>query len=108
MQKNNEVRQLLKDKNITTENVTVDQLSDLRDILDKKLKESGIYNGTARLSRIKHLKFMTMDTEQWDGREAISFNRDGFIGFAGWADSKNIKPILEATIEWANNIQQTD
>jgi len=29
-------------------------------------------------------------------REAISFNQDGFIGFAGWADSTNVVPFLKA------------
>lgn len=34
------------------------------------------------------------------GREVVSFNRDGFIGFAGWADDKHIQPILDGFIEW--------
>jgi hypothetical protein len=33
-------------------------------------------------------------------REAISFNTDGFIGFAGWSDSKNILPLLKAFDRW--------
>ena len=40
-------------------------------------------------------------TEQWDRREAVSFNRDGFIGIAGWADNANVKPILDALVEWS-------
>jgi len=33
-------------------------------------------------------------------RECISFNRDGFIGFAGEMDSKNVQPILRAFDRW--------
>ena len=36
----------------------------------------------------------------FDDREAITFNRDGFIGFAGWADSKNVQPFLKAFDTW--------
>ena len=36
----------------------------------------------------------------FDNREAITFNTDGFIGFAGWADKTNIQPILEGFREW--------
>lgn len=36
----------------------------------------------------------------FDKREAISFNEDGFIGFAGWADKFNVLPFVEAFDEW--------
>lgn len=100
---NNEVRELLKSKNITTENITVEMVENLSNILNIHLKKSGIYNSTAKVDKIKNFKFLTMSTDQWKGREAVSFNSDGFIGFCGWADSKNTKVILEAVIEWSNN-----
>lgn len=37
---------------------------------------------------------------QWKGREAISFNSDGFIGFCGWADTQNGQPIYRAWRRW--------
>ena len=37
---------------------------------------------------------------QWHGREAVSFNSDGFIGFCGWADSTNSQPIYRAWCRW--------
>lgn len=37
---------------------------------------------------------------QWTGREAISFNPDGFIGFCGWADTQNSQPILTGFKKW--------
>lgn len=33
-------------------------------------------------------------------REAISFNGDGFIGIAGWADDNNVQPFLRAFMRW--------
>ena len=37
---------------------------------------------------------------QWNGREAVSFSSDGFIGFCGWADSQNSQPFYRAWREW--------
>lgn len=44
-------------------------------------------------------------------REAISFNTQdksgyGFIGFAGWSDSTNIKPFINAFTRFMNEIKQ--
>jgi len=38
----------------------------------------------------------------FDRREAISFNKDGFIGFAGWASSENVKPFIKAFVKWCD------
>lgn len=40
---------------------------------------------------------------QWNGREAVSFNSDGFIGFCGWADSVNSQPFYRAWRAWCCN-----
>ena len=44
--------------------------------------------------------FIRVDGGYFEDREAISFNPDGFIGFAGWADSSNIRPFLRAFARW--------
>lgn len=96
------VREGLKNAGIRCETVSDDELRRLRRIISKHLRRSGIYHGTARLARAKKdLKFIEMKTEQWDRREAVSFNRDGFIGVAGWADDGNVQPILSALVEWS-------
>ena len=41
-----------------------------------------------------------VDGYYFKDREAISFNRDGFIGFCGWASSKNAMPIYDAFDKW--------
>ena len=46
--------------------------------------------------------FIRCNGTYFKDREAISFNGDGFIGFAGWADSKNVQPFYKAFQRWMN------
>lgn len=48
--------------------------------------------------------YLRVDGPYFTNREAISFNGDGdmFIGFAGWASDKNVRPFLSAFIEWVD------
>lgn len=46
--------------------------------------------------------FLRVDGCYFRGREAISFNEDGLIGFAGWADDVNVQPFLRAFAKWVN------
>lgn len=102
-----ETRVVLAKAGITTDNVTDAELKRLRLIISKHLKASGFYKGSASLTRAKmNLKFIEMKTNQWDRREAVSFNSDGFIGVAGWADSTNVKPLLAALFEWSQSYGQ--
>lgn len=47
-----------------------------------------------------HEAYLRVDGRYWQGREAISFNADGFIGIAGWADDNNVQPFLRAFMRW--------
>ncbi len=44
--------------------------------------------------------FLRVSGFYFSGREAISFNEDGFIGIAGWADDTNVQPFLRAFHKW--------
>lgn len=46
--------------------------------------------------------FLFVNSHYFQQRECISFNRDGFIGFCGWADSYNEAPIISAFLEWVD------
>lgn len=46
--------------------------------------------------------YLRVDGPYFRDREAISFNADGFIGFAGWASTANAKPFLDAFVEWVD------
>lgn len=79
----------------------------LRHRIANSLKLSGIYDGSAKLTRAKKdSRFIEIKTDQWDRREAVSFNPDGFIGIAGWADNTNVRPILDALIAWGNTLNK--
>jgi len=99
-------RAILEKHDITTGNVTKDELSMLHKIASDALSNSIIYNGDAELLPLckknsdnwRHIK---MQTAQWQGREAFSFNADGFIGVAGWASTKNQQPLCQALCQWA-------
>lgn len=45
--------------------------------------------------------YIFVDSHYFNGREAISFNRD-FVGFAGWADDTNIQPFVKAFIRFTD------
>jgi hypothetical protein len=44
--------------------------------------------------------YIRCDGAYFRGREAVSLNPDGFIGIAGWADDKNVKPFCIAFKAW--------
>lgn len=41
----------------------------------------------------------------FDDREAVTFNQDGFVGFAGWADDLNIRPFLDGFSAWCDEME---
>lgn len=94
-----EVREEFAEQNITPANITDEQLKELMKCIRNCLKnEEGFYNGTGRLNQKKPTPYLTIRTDQWESREAVSFNKgDNFIGFAGWASEKNVQPILRAS-----------
>lgn len=97
-----QVRTELELRGITRESVTQDDLDSLHQHLKKHLEESDAFNGTFRIDGDKGSYGMTCSCEQWSGREAVTFNMSGFIGFAGWSSTRNIQPILAAVLEWAS------
>lgn len=44
--------------------------------------------------------YIRVNGPYFEDREAISINPDGFVGFAGWADSRNERPFLVAFARW--------
>lgn len=46
--------------------------------------------------------FLYINSHYFTQRECISFNADGFIGFCGWADDQNTKPIVDSFAEWCD------
>lgn len=99
-------RELIALTGVTSDNVSNDQLHKLWHMLNMSLESSGLFSGKYRMNRPSATKFMKCSGSYFEKREAISFNMDGFIGFAGWADDNNVRPILDAVGEWVEWIQR--
>lgn len=113
---NDEARRYFKDKGLTYDDVTEGDILTLVMLLNKYIKAAA-KNGEMSTdsmhlsSKIDMRKktngsiincYLYINSHYFTRRECISFNTGGFIGFAGWADSNNLKPILRAFIEWCD------
>ncbi|MCS0459491.1 hypothetical protein [Rhizobium favelukesii] len=94
---------------LTYNSLRLSTMNRLRDIVDEELKASGLIEKYAAERKVE-LRFVaggigiygqiTCKSYYFNKREAVSFNPDGFIGFAGWADENNVQPILTAFCRW--------
>ena len=105
---------------LTYDDITEGDILVLVMLLNKELKKSNknheTSTGTLRLSKridfvnsSKHTCkrcFLYMNSHYFTQRECISFNQDGFIGFAGWADTRNTNPILRAFLKWCDVLKE--
>lgn len=106
----NDARERWQKSGLKFTSLTAANLRDLRGKVNKAMIASGAFSGTYRV----HQRFKIRDTHAalcchayyFDQREAITFNQDGFVGFAGWADDNNIQPILSAFCEWLDEMLQ--
>ena len=105
---------------ISRDDVTEGDILTLVMLLNKHIKRANAdcetSMGTMYLSRRIDLKrktngtliscFLYVNSHYFERRECISFNADGWIGFAGWADQGNTNPILRAFLEWCDLLHQ--
>ncbi|MCY8060997.1 hypothetical protein P8859_06000 [Bacillus spizizenii] len=68
--------------------------------MSQKIKSKYKTNGTLKCC------YLYINSHYFTQREAISFNPDGFIGFAGWADSSITQPLIDAFIEWVDYMSE--
>ena len=115
-----EARDYFARKGLTYYDITEGDILVLIMLLNKHIKKANKENETSvstmRLSEKVDIKrksngaiitcFIYMNTHYFTRRECISFNRDGFIGFAGWADQGNTNPILRAFLEWCDYLAE--
>lgn len=109
-------RQYFKDKGLTYDDITEGDICTLVMLLNKHIKQAnkdGITSvNTIRMSEKIDSKYKTngcliscylyVNSHYFTRRECISFNKDGFIGFCGWAEGKNHYPIIDAFREWCD------
>lgn len=113
---NDEAREYFKSKGLSYEKIHSYDLLILRYLLVKEIEKSNKTGETSvntmRMSNKQSMTlnpddtiqtaFLFMSSHYFENRECISFNRDGFIGFAGWADQGNLNPIKRAFLKWCD------
>lgn len=109
-----QARQAWDKTGLTYANLNLGNIQELRDLIGAKMRSSGLIApsnrsaGTYRVQRgikvwLQHGGFgcaIYCKSFYFKDREAVTFNDNGFIGFAGWADEENVQPILSAFIDW--------
>lgn len=109
-------RQRFSDLGLTYGDIADGDILALVMLLNRELKRSNKSGETSvntmRLSEkliIKHKSngtisecYLFMNSHYFTQRECISFNKDGYIGFCGWADTGNANPVKRAFLEWCD------
>lgn len=115
---NNEAREYFKNKGLTYDDITEGDILALVLLLNAEIKKANAAAETSvdtmHLSKKVVMKkkpngtitecYLFVNSHYYTQREAISFNRDGFIGFAGWADQGNTNPLLRAFLKWCDEL----
>lgn len=117
---NNEAREYFKSKNLSYDSINEGDILVLVMLLQKEIKKS-VKAGETSVSTIYlsskvDMKkksngsiihcYLYVNSHYFTRREAISFNPDGFIGFAGWADQGNTNPLLRAFLKWCDYLAE--
>ena len=112
----NDAREYFDSKGLAYSDITAGDICVLTMLLNKHVKlaskQGKMSTNTMHMSEKVDCKYKTngtltesylyINSHYFTRREAISFNKDGFIGFCGWADSKNTAPIVAAFKEWCD------
>ena len=88
----------------------------LKIILDREMSSSGLISGSFITDRVPEIRrpktkvsaHLRCKSNYFKGRQAITFEPDGFIGFAGWADDENVQPILRGFCAWVDETAQSE
>jgi len=116
MKTRDQAREFFEASSLSYSSLTKINLQHLRRYVNRKMVSSGLFDDTYRCKQRPYIHQDTPSSEfsrfyagikckafYFDDRECISFNPDGFIGFAGWASDGNVQPILEGFIEWVKD-----
>ncbi|MCM3665550.1 hypothetical protein M3204_14120 [Mesobacillus subterraneus] len=117
-----EAREHFKNSGLSYVDITEEDISSLFHLMKAELAEYFMFGGEhAQLMNLrvrkplkKHIKvyqktglryaYLKVKGSYFDSREAISFNENGFIGFGGELDDKNVQPIISAFCRWCDLI----
>lgn len=111
---NQEARDYFKNCNLSYNDITINDLYYLISILNKEMFNDSILlmmNEPKIKGKDKNIIFknnklifaaLKCKGDYFESREAITFNKNGFIGFCGWADDKRANIFISGFIEWCN------
>ncbi|WP_417261640.1 hypothetical protein [Celeribacter sp.] len=87
--------------------LTFERMAVLRDVINSEMLAAGLMHGTYHMAHPSRIRIHGSNCSElrcvsyyFDDREAVTFNGDGFVGFAGWADETNVQPILRGFLKW--------
>jgi hypothetical protein len=86
---------------------TDDQIVLLHGCIARRLISAGLMRGSYKIGNVTG-RSIRVKSDYFDSREAVTFNDDGFVGFAGWADENNVQPILWGVVDWVNEVTGYD
>jgi hypothetical protein len=109
---NDDARDIFEKSSMTYKDITKENLERLRDIINIEMIESGNFDNTFRcndkveliITGNRFFAGLTCRSHYFNDREAVSFNCDGFVGFAGWASTDNVQPILKGFERWVSEV----
>jgi len=109
----NEARALWNEVGLNYDVLTPENLDTLRSLVEGELRAGDYFRGTLRCAR----EFTTgtnafgcfyadlkCEADYFESRQAITFEADGFVGFAGWADDHNVQPFLSGFSRWVEEL----
>lgn len=119
---NDHARSYFREKGLSYDNINDGDILVLVMMCQQELKKSckagETSTSTMRLSEKIDMKrktngaivscFLYMNSHYFTRREAISFNENGFIGFAGWADQGDVNPLLRAFLHWCDYLAEDE
>lgn len=114
MQSRDDARQAFKESGLKFNDLSRSRLQHLRNAINEKMRDGKYISGTLRCKQRPFIKNtgigiyagIRCKSYYFNDREVVSFNPDGFVGFAGWADCENVKPVLDGFMEWINQIAE--
>lgn len=108
----NEARAAYKAADLDYFPLTFERMRSLRDFINYEFLEAALMDGTLHMKHPSTIKVqdgyaeLRCQSHYFDDREAVTFGKDGFIGFAGWADDQNVQPIIRGFMEWVRHEEE--
>lgn len=113
-----DARALWSEAGLNYADLNLGRLQALRNQINAAMKASGLFSPAGRTGGTYRMNAkidadcgpdgwwasLTCRTYYFKDREAVTFNGNGFIGFAGWSDDANVQPILSAFRDWVAEI----